>query len=298
MNLRFEGKYIIKGKIVCETGLHIGGITEGVEIGGVDLPVIRDSLTEIPYIPGSSLKGKLRHLLEWELNKVFEEGNKGKFPTHTCENAPEVKNLKKEAENLSGEVRKKKDEEVKNKIKELTDSCPVCLIFGTSAATVGVTPTRLSVRDAFPTGHGNPEDPPNGSTLWKWKKWLDEKTYTELKTENTIDRVTSEANPRTMEQVPVGSEFEFEMIFDIYRDEDRKLLKDLFTSMKLLENSSLGGSGTRGHGKIKFEFTKSPLEYRSVDYYKTGKLDEEKDEIAKALEEAKTVKGLLERFPR
>lgn len=287
MSLRFQGKYIIRGKIVCETGLHIGGTTEGVEIGGVDLPVIRDSLTEIPYIPGSSLKGKFRHLLEWELDKVFEEGDTGKFPTHTCKNAPEVEKLQKETQNLSGEERTRKREEIDHKIKELTNSCPICLIFGASAATVGVTPTRLTVRDAFPAE----------STLGKWKQWLNEKTYTELKTENTIDRVTSEANPRTMEQVPAGSEFEFEMIFDIYRDEDRRLLKHLFTSMRLLENSSLGGSGTRGHGKIKFEFTKSPLEYRSVDYYKTGKLDEEKEEVVKALAEARTVKELLEKFP-
>jgi len=278
---------MVRGKIVCEAGLHIGGTTEGVEIGGVDLPVIRDSLTEIPYIPGSSLKGKLRHLLEWELDSVFEEGDTGKFPVHTCENALEVKKLEKEAENLSGEERNRKREEIDNKIKELANSCPICLIFGASAATVGVTPTRLTVRDAFPAE----------STLGKWKQWLAEKTYTELKTENTIDRVTSEANPRTMEQVPAGSEFEFEMIFDIYRDEDRRLLKHLFTSMGLLENSSLGGSGTRGHGKIKFEFTKSPLEYRSVDYYKTGKLDEEKEDVVKALAEARTVKELLEKFP-
>ena len=65
MDLEFKGKYLIQGKLICETGLHIGGSTEGVEIGGVDNPVIKDPLTEQPYIPGSSLKGKLRHLLEW-----------------------------------------------------------------------------------------------------------------------------------------------------------------------------------------------------------------------------------------
>jgi len=297
MNLQFQGKYVIKGRIVCETGMHIGGTTDGIEIGGVDLLVIRDSLTERPYVPGSSLKGKLRHLLEWELNKVFEEGDTGKFPAHTCENAPEVKKLKKEARNLPGDETQNRREEMDDKIRELTNSCPICLIFGASAATAAVTPTRLTVRDSLPTGHEDPEHPPKDSTLWKWKKWLDEKTYTELKIENTIDRVTSEANPRTMEQVPAGSEFEFEMIFDVYRDDDRKLLKDLFTSMELLENSSLGGGGTRGHGKIRFEFARSPLEYRSVDYYKTGKPDEKKDNIVEALAEASTVRQLLERFP-
>ena len=61
MDLQFEGKYILRGQIVCVTGLHIGGSTTGIEIGGIENPVIKDPLTEYPYIPGSSLKGKLRN---------------------------------------------------------------------------------------------------------------------------------------------------------------------------------------------------------------------------------------------
>ena len=60
----FKENYIITGQIVCETGLHIGGSTDSIEIGGSDNPVIRDSVTKLPFIPGSSLKGKLRSLLE------------------------------------------------------------------------------------------------------------------------------------------------------------------------------------------------------------------------------------------
>ena len=295
MNLRFQGKYIIAGKIICETGVHIGGTQEGIEIGGVDNIVIRNPISDLPYIPGSSLKGKMRHLLEWELNNVFPN-NEGNFPAHSCENAPEVVELRKEAEKLKGEERKRKEQEISDKVKELMSQCPICLIFGSSAATVGGTPTRLTVRDAFPTGCENPEDPPENSTLWKWRKWLGENIYTELKTENAIDRVTSEANPRTMERIPAGSEFNFEMIFDIYRDEDKELLKNLFSAMNLLENSALGGSGTRGHGKIKFEVTSK--EFRSVDYYKTGKSpNPESDEITKALKEIISVKELIEQFP-
>lgn len=286
MTLKFQGKYIIKGKIVCETGLHIGGTTEGIEIGGVDLPVIRNSLTEHPYIPGSSLKGKLRHLLEWELDKVYKEKD-GKFPTHTCENHEEVRKLKEEIKKLQGDKRKEKEKEIEEKIKKLVEDCPICIIFGASAATLGVTPTRLTVRDALPSD----------DTIKEWKKWLGEGIYTELKTENTIDRVTSEANPRTMERVPAGSEFNFEMIFDVYQDKDKEFLKYLFTAMELLENSSLGGSGTRGHGKIKFEFDTPPVEFRPVEYYKTGKDEDKKeDNIVKALKDVKSVKDLLTKF--
>lgn len=60
----FKKNYIIKGEIVCKTGLHIGGSNDNIDIGGTDTVVIRDSVTDLPFIPGSSLKGKLRSLLE------------------------------------------------------------------------------------------------------------------------------------------------------------------------------------------------------------------------------------------
>jgi len=62
---QFLGKFIIKGILECVTGTRIGGTQEKFEIGGIDNPVIKDPLTDLPYIPGSSLKGKLRSLLEW-----------------------------------------------------------------------------------------------------------------------------------------------------------------------------------------------------------------------------------------
>jgi CRISPR-associated protein Csm3 len=60
----------LSGKIECVTGLHIGGTGGGYEIGGMDNPVIRDPYDGFPYIPGSSLKGKMRSLLEWAEGKV------------------------------------------------------------------------------------------------------------------------------------------------------------------------------------------------------------------------------------
>ena len=60
----FIENYVIQGKIVCKTGLHIGGASDTIDIGGSDNVVIRDSVTKVPYIPGSSIKGKLRFLTE------------------------------------------------------------------------------------------------------------------------------------------------------------------------------------------------------------------------------------------
>jgi len=57
-------KILIEGKITAKTGLHIGGTNVGLSIGGADATVVRNPLTNEPYIPGSSLKGKMRSLLE------------------------------------------------------------------------------------------------------------------------------------------------------------------------------------------------------------------------------------------
>lgn len=224
---QFEGKYIITGKIKCVTGLHIGGNTEGFEIGGMDNPVIINPLNDQPYIPGSSLKGKLRHLLEWSLGKIeLHPSHKDTYGPHFC-----------------GE-------------------CPACIVFGPASDDASVRkkagPTRLFVRDSFLTK----------DSAEKLEQWLGEGIYTEAKTENAIDRVTAVANPRPIERVPAGAEFAFTLIFDVYRDDDRNLLKDLFSAMAMLEDSALGGGGSRGHGVIKFNDIK--VEWRPVEYYTNG----------------------------
>lgn len=242
MDLEFSGKYILSGHIRCLTGLHIGGAAEGIEIGGVDNPVIKDPLTEYPYIPGSSLRGKLRSLLEWSLGKVeLHPKHRDTYTAHFC------------------------------------GKCPACVLFGPASDDTEVRktagPTRLTVRDSFPTE----------GTVTEWEKLLGPRTYTEVKTENAINRVTSEANPRPMERVPAGSVFRFEMIFDVYRQSDRNLFKDLFTAMRLLENSALGGSGSRGHGQVRFEDLK--LEWRPLEYYRTGQGNREIPLPGKSVEE-------------
>jgi len=61
---RLEAVLILSATIHCDTGLRIGAAETTIAIGGLDNPVIRSPLTGEPYIPGSSLKGKLRSLLE------------------------------------------------------------------------------------------------------------------------------------------------------------------------------------------------------------------------------------------
>ncbi len=76
---------------------------------------------------------------------------------------------------------------------------------------------------------------------------------TEIKFENTIKRLTGEANPRQIERVIRGSMFDLDIIYNAYEVseiyDDMKMLAD---GLKLLEYDYLGGHGSRGYGKIKF----------------------------------------------
>ena len=245
-NYKFSGKYIINADLRCITGLHIGGTDEGFEIGGMDNPVIKDPITGYPYIPGSSLKGKMRSFLEWADAKVkFETDKKGNPTGKLCD----------------------------------CGSCDICIVFGCSAATSAKEPTRLTVRDSFP----------KESSVKNWEANLGEKIYTEVKTENAIDRLTSEANPRSMERVPADSVFEIEMLFDLYKNDDVQKLKKIFEGMMLLEDSSLGGSGSRGSGKVVFESIR--ISKRGVDYY-----TEDKDATTITLNTHKTARDIHKNF--
>lgn len=249
---KFQGKYIIKADLRCKTALHIGGTDEGFEIGGIDNPVVKDPITGHPYIPGSSLKGKMRSLLEWAEEKVrFKE-----------------KEDKEKKKYLVGEPCN-------------CGKCDICIIFGSSAATPQKEPTRLTVRDAFPSS----------KTIENWKANLGENIFTEVKTENAIDRLTSAANPRKMERVPAESVFEVEMLFDVYKEDDVKRLKKVFEGMTILEDSSLGGGGSRGSGKVVFENIR--IIKREVKYYTEGK-DEEKI----PLDGSKSAKDILKEFDK
>ncbi len=74
MSLKLINHIEISGIIHCRTGLRIGGNKDEIEIGGMDNPVIRHPVTKHPYIPGSSLKGKLRSLLEYKYDKIQDDG--------------------------------------------------------------------------------------------------------------------------------------------------------------------------------------------------------------------------------
>nr|WP_298674065.1 type III-A CRISPR-associated RAMP protein Csm3 [uncultured Prevotella sp.] len=198
-------KIVYTGKIVLLTGLHIGGSNSAMNIGGPDNFVVRNPLNNLPYIPGSSLKGKLRSLCELYNGEVGADGGPSKNP-----------------KDKSG------------------------ALFGTSADDKTGHASRLIVRDAE-LDLANKDDFKNCDM-----------PYTESKTEANISRITSKASPRTFERVPAGAKFNYEIILNIFEGENEKDLQDTLKQSKaLLEDDYLGGNGSRGYGKIKFEEEKT-----------------------------------------
>ncbi len=197
---QLKKKIVYSGQIVLKTGLHIGGTNTALNIGGPDSFVVRNPLTNIPYIPGSSLKGKMRMLIELRDGTITQRGE--------VTNNPDTN---------------------------------AGALFGTSGDNNSSHPSRIIVRDAEldlsdPHQFDNTDLP-----------------YTESKTEVAINRITAKANPRTIERIPAGALFNFNMVLNVFdTDNESQLKKTISDAMALLEDDYLGGNGSRGYGQIEF----------------------------------------------
>ncbi|SEG00770.1 CRISPR-associated protein Csm3 [Eubacterium ruminantium] len=207
-------KIEITGVIEVVTGMHIGGSSAFAAIGAVDSPVIRDAATNLPMIPGSSLKGKMRTLLSKQYNT---------------------------------EIAAKPDD----------DDEKLTRIFG-SAKKGNVKRSRLLVSDMVLV---------NADELRRQGI----QSITEVKFENSINRLTAVANPRQIERAVRGSKFNLDMIYEIdnsSNDPENELVEDfsiIAEGLKLLEYDYLGGSGSRGYGKVKFNDLNADVVIGEVD---------------------------------
>mgnify|MGYP000434843306 CR=1 FL=1 len=209
--LKLYGRLIVTGTIIAKTGLHIGGSGGNFSIGTVDNAVIKNPRTGEPYIPGSSLRGKMRSLTEkYRGEPLVKHAN---VRMHTVTNKADY------------------------------EKSPVANIYGVSAEEFSL-PTRLIVRDVNLTPESREE----------LRRARTDTPFTEIKTEVSIDRITSQANPRQLERVPAGAKFgPMELVYSIYQPQDVEWFKVLVEGMLLLEDDYLGGSGSRGSGKVGFE---------------------------------------------
>jgi len=225
-DIKLYGRVFIRAEIKALTGLHIGGSNAGLEIGGVDKAVMRNPLTNHPYIPGSSLRGKMRSQTE-KVKGLKQNKDIGQVTIHSCQNNTDY------------------------------TACPVCVIFGVPAdeKMKEVKPARLLVRDILLSQ----------ASIQEFEA-LKVKSFSEIKTEVAIDRVTSAATPRSLERVPAGAEFgPAELVFGIYEQADYARLKTVIEAMQLVEDDYLGGAGSRGSGKV--EFTKIKVAARNRENY-------------------------------
>lgn len=219
---------IIRGYIALKSGLHIGGNKDSMQIGGIDNPVIKNPVTKLPYVPGSSLKGKMRFLLEHAYGLVKD----GDIPPirETGGNANWTNNL-------------------------------VGVMFGHLEHKDNTTlPTRVIFRDGKLAGAidltGGMEADKINRDIEGLKRIMNS-DFVEAKTEVNIDRingtVSKKGGPRTIERVPAGTVFDFEVVLRLFEDKDRDLfIPILKKGLQLLQNDALGGSGSRGSGRIQF----------------------------------------------
>ena len=271
------GKFRLASTLIAETGLHIGGGGEKLDIGGLDKSVVRDPLTQYPYLPGSSIKGKLRSILERVLNKPLNRaGGSGTFRYESddlvdgySEIADEQKVAYEGAINcqisrLFGSTGGSNFwvETELARAEKLERMDVTCTIKGVQYSKVKKgrnAPARLIVRDC----HLQSE------SAEKLKR-VDTGLYmTQWKFENGIDRVTAAANPRQIERVPADSRFKFELVYTV--EDARQAIEDLQNiaiALSLLEDDALGGHGSRGYGKVRFEnfqcFWRDLGQYRRV----------------------------------
>lgn len=229
--MKIEKIISIEGTIELLSGLHIGGGSDVMHIGGIDSPVIKHPHTNEPYIPGSSLKGKIRSLLEWQAGLV--EYNQGKPIGYK-----QLEAIKK--------VSHEQEKAARNIIK----------LFGVSggdnlnesdAKEIGI--TRTIFRDS------------SLEKIWLENKKSRSLLLTEAKSENTINRISGTAeHPRQTERVPSGAFFDFSLQVKILdTDIEEQLLNTLLNGLKLLEMDALGGSGSRGYGRVKFNLSDAVL---------------------------------------
>ncbi|MBN8563484.1 MAG: type III-A CRISPR-associated RAMP protein Csm3 [Leptolyngbya sp. UWPOB_LEPTO1] len=301
------GKIRIESTLFIKTGLHIGGGNETLDIGGLDKPVIRDPITRYPYLPGSSIKGKLRSILERSLNRPLNR--RGSRDTYRYESDDLVDGITEldghyirfagarncpvsrifgstgvkcwvKVESAEDEKLLDKDQQgnIRNRTQQI-DGEPYAWVDGRNC------PSRLIVRDSHleTSSAQELEEVDTGLYMTEWKF------------ENGIDRITAAANPRQVERVPKGARFHFEMIYTVEDSSQvAEDLKNLAFALAVLEDDALGGHGSRGYGKVQFTDIKLFCKNREQYYNPTDSGDQPFKTYATITDLLKQFGGLVE----
>jgi len=298
------GKLKLSSLLVVGTGLHIGGGWENLDIGGLDKPVIRDPLTKYPYLPGSSIKGKLRSTLERLLNKPLNRpGGSG--------------TLRYESDDLAdGFTEVERERFIAY---EGARTCKISRLFGSTGGSGFWMPIETAREEGL-LGEKNPTRTIEGQnctrinrgrnsvarlmirdchlvpeSVERLKKVDTGLFMTEWKFENGIDRVTAAANPRQLERVPAGANFRFELVYTV-EDESQVMedLQNIAIALAILEDDALGGHGSRGYGKVSFK--NFNVSYRGLAQYQKITNNPPGSSTLQSRQTLPTTQALLEKF--
>ena len=230
MEIKLQKIVELKGTLVLESNLHIGSGNLEMHIGGTDNPIIKHPHTQEPYIPGSSIKGKIRSLLELKTGVASKSYNNNT-------NGGGIADINTYM------------------IDESTETAAILKIFGFSGSdktgnsdkaqkAKALGPTRASFADCYLNKEWKDEAIEN---LWP---------LSIEKQETAIDRIAGTAKKgslRQTEMVPAGAKFDFRVTFKIFEDSDMKLLEMLKEGIELMQKDAIGGYGSRGYGRIRIE---------------------------------------------
>lgn len=213
----FKNKIVIKGTMVAKSGIKIGGYKDEIGISATDNPIVRNPLTGAPYIPGSSIKGKMRSLLEWS------GYCKGKLYTEKMD-----KN-------------KKEIVRIYHPCQCGSKNCVVCKLFGAHKADKGdAGQPRLIFRDIHLSS-----------------AFAELDNVVEIKAETAISRKDGTAADHTLrefERIAEGVTFDYEIdLITQDGDNDDELLATLITGLHMIEATGLGGKISAGYGQVDFQ---------------------------------------------
>ena len=197
----------------CESGLHIGGSQDELAIGGADNPVIKNPANSKPYIPGSSLKGKMRGELEKQLGKFGRDGSpEGDRPCGCA-----------------------------------GDDCPICRVFGAHMnARSQLGPSRILVRDGELAGgfdiENKTENVINRRSGAAQHPRSNERVATGAEFGMSVILQVFEAD----------ADFRYTDLDDAERAGDAALQAVVADGLRLVEKTGLGGGISRGSGAVSF----------------------------------------------
>jgi CRISPR-associated protein Csm3 len=241
---KLNKKIIIKGKITALTGLLIGGTNTSLAIGGPDKMVIRNPLTNKPYIPGSSLKGKMRSLLELSYGYV-KPVNMGKVKWGVNDD------ISKETTQLFGNA--PKDEKKQR-------------------------PSRIIVRDGNLINAEYLESKPTDLPYTETKTEVVIDRITSAAMPRTFERVPAGAEFELNLVLNIFDDKQLSMDNEGVKPiSEQELLKQTFKALQMVQDDYLGGAGSRGSGQVSFKITE--IVERSAGYYKGLEGDAGKENI-------------------